>query len=65
MKLTDVIAHFGGSYRDVAEKIGVGHTVLTNWKKNGIPLSRQAMIEIQTNGALKADMPAQQFAKTA
>ena len=65
MTFCDVQNHFGGSYREIAQKLNVSISRLSDWKVNGIPVGRQAMIEIQTNGALKADLPAQQLAKTA
>lgn len=65
MTFCDVQNHFGGSYREIAQKLNVSISRLSDWKTNGIPVGRQAMIEIQTNGVLKAEMPAQQLAKTA
>lgn len=65
MTFSDVQNHFGGSYREIAQTLSVSISRLTDWKNNGIPLGRQAMIEIQTNGALKADLPSHHLAKTA
>lgn len=39
----------------IAKKLGVSKVAVGDWAKNGIPKPRQAIIQIQTNGALKAD----------
>ena len=33
---------------------------ISGWRTNGIPLTRQALLQIQTNGALKANLNQQQ-----
>ena len=39
----------------LAEKLDVSKAVIHKWKNQGIPTERQAIIQIQTNGKLKAD----------
>ena len=39
----------------LAEKLGVSKAVIHKWKNQGIPTERQAIIQIQTKGELKAD----------
>ena len=59
MTFDDLIKHFDGqSYRFIGKKLGIAHSSLTSYKKNGIPAGRQAIIEIQTQRKLKADIPA-------
>lgn len=40
---------------DAARKAGVGKSTFTLWRNEGIPIQRQALIELQTKGQLKAD----------
>lgn len=40
---------------ELADRIGVSKGMLSRYRSTGIPLSRQALIELRTNGALKAD----------
>lgn len=40
----------------LARKIGRGRSTVCDWDKQGIPIKTQAFIQIQTNGALKADL---------
>ena len=58
MTYQDLAKHFAGlSMREIAKQIGLKcHSPLDSYRKNGIPLGRQAIIEIKTNGALKADV---------
>ena len=39
----------------LAEKLDVSKAVIHKWKNQGIPTERQAIIQIQTKGELKAD----------
>lgn len=57
MTYQDLVRHFEGlSMREIAKQIGLKcHSPLDSYKKNGIPLGRQAIIELKTKGALKAD----------
>lgn len=56
MTYDDLIAHFG-SQEAAREALGIKHRqTLHKWQKR-IPLGTQAVIELQTNGALRADLP--------
>ena len=46
----------GGTYRELAAKIGCAHTRLHYWKKHGIPIARQLAEEKKSGGKLKADL---------
>ena len=55
MTLNDVKKYFGVTTNaDVARKLGVTKVAVGKWE-SGIPTERQAIIQIQTNGKLKAD----------
>jgi DNA-binding transcriptional regulator YdaS (Cro superfamily) len=57
MNVHDLVVHFG-SQTKAAAKLGVKKAVVSIWKTRGIPAGRQAMIQIQTRGRLRADPPA-------
>ena len=40
---------------DLAEAISVSRIAIFKWKKYGIPYSRQAQIQIESNGILTAE----------
>lgn len=44
------------SYRQMSKILQVSDAAICKWGKNGIPIKRQALFQIQTNGALKADL---------
>lgn len=44
------------SNTQLAKKIKVGRTTVWDWEKKGIPPKTQAFLELQTNGAVKADI---------
>lgn len=54
MNYADLIAHFG-SQSKVARALNVKPPSVHEWKKVGIPQTRQYQIEVVTGGALKAD----------
>ena len=57
MTFDDLLSYFDGqSYRDIEKQTGISLAQLTYYKNNGIPEGRQAILEIQTNGVLKADV---------
>jgi len=56
MNVNDLVVHFG-SQTKAAAKLGVKKAVVSIWKTRGIPPGRQAMIQIQTRGRLRADRP--------
>lgn len=61
MTFEELTNHFEGlSYREIAKRIGVAHSQLSYYKDNGIPKGRQAIIELKTNGKLKANLGQQQ-----
>lgn len=58
MTFDDLQDYFKGqSYEDIKKQTGISKSQLTNYKNEGIPTGRQAILEIQTNGMLKADVP--------
>ena len=59
MTYDDLIAHFG-SEKAARDALGIKHRqTLHKWKNSetGISLRTQAVIELQTGGALRADLP--------
>lgn len=55
MNLQDIKEYLGVTTNaDVARKLGVSKVAVGNWEEK-IPEERQAIIEIQTNGQLKAE----------
>lgn len=56
MTFDQIKSHFG-SITGVCRGLNVARQTVYLWKKNGIKLERQVMIEVATNGALKADLP--------
>jgi len=58
MTYNELIKYFEGkSLREIAKEIGLkSHSPLDFYKQHGIPTGRQAIIELKTNGALKADI---------
>nr|WP_313091232.1 MULTISPECIES: Cro/CI family transcriptional regulator [unclassified Moraxella] len=55
MTLAEIKKYFGVTTNaDVARKLGVSKVAVGNWESE-IPTERQAIIEIQTKGELKAD----------
>jgi hypothetical protein len=53
MTYKDVIAFYGNANR-AAAALKVTRAAVSWWKYNGIPIGRQAMIQIKTRGRLKA-----------
>jgi len=54
MTIEETIKHFG-SVTALASAIGVTRQTIYLWQKKGaIPFARQAQIELETNGKLKA-----------
>lgn len=56
MNAQDIITHFGTASM-ASKKLGVTRAAISIWKRRGIPLGRQALIQLQTRGRLKADRP--------
>lgn len=58
MTFDDLLDYFEGqSYRDIEKQTGISLAQLTYYKQHGIPEGRQAILELQTGGKLKADIP--------
>lgn len=56
MKLDDVKQHYGfNDDCEVAKLFGISKPAVRKWRTGGVPDSRQAMLELATNGELKAD----------
>ncbi|WP_180155186.1 helix-turn-helix domain-containing protein [Acinetobacter sp. YH12045] len=59
MNIQDLINHYGVKNKSqLAIKLKVGRSTMTEWEDNGIPPQIQATFEVQTNGVLKADRSA-------
>ncbi len=57
MTVDEVLAHFGAKNdSDLASKLGVVRSAISQWRGSGIPLPRQARIQIMTKGKLKAEL---------
>jgi DNA invertase Pin-like site-specific DNA recombinase len=55
MNLEETIKYYG-SIKNLADAIGVSRQTIYLWKaKDAIPYARQAQIEIETRGKLKAE----------
>lgn len=55
MNLDEAIKHYGGSITKMASALGVSRQTIYLWKgKGAIPYARQAQIELETKGKLKA-----------
>ena len=54
----DSIHKYCGTKADVDLKsfLGVSKSTISKWRANGIPAERQAIFELLSNGALKADL---------
>lgn len=57
MTVDDLKHHYGvkNDY-EVAQIIKKTRGAISKWRAKGIPTSTQAILQIQTNGALKADL---------
>ncbi len=58
MTYNDLLQHFG-SQGAIARAIGLSQPSVWEWQEKGVPLPRQAQFELITDGALKAERPAQ------
>lgn len=55
MNLEEALKYYG-SIKSLADAIGVSRQTIYLWKEKGsIPYSRQAQIELETRGKLKAE----------
>lgn len=56
MNINDLKNFFGTqTFSDLGKKLNVCKATITNWNNSGIPIEQQALLEIGTNGKLKAD----------
>lgn len=57
MKVTDLMSHYQCASKEaLSAAIGYSLVTLWKWEKSGIPERTQALFQVQTNGALKADL---------
>lgn len=59
MTYTDIIAHFGSPTK-TADGLGYSIATLYQWRRQGIPIRAQEVIQARTNGELKMDEQATQ-----
>lgn len=52
----DLIRHYK-TPGEASRKLKVTRSIISYWKKHGIPVGRQALIHIMTRGRLRADNP--------
>jgi hypothetical protein len=56
VKINDLMSYHNCKNRkELSQKIGYSTVTLWKWEKLGIPLTTQAVLQIKTNGKLKAD----------
>lgn len=48
-----------GSASNIARALGVDRQLVNHWRRAGISYSRQCFIQIQTNGRMRAEKPAE------
>jgi hypothetical protein len=61
MNVDDLRTHFKcGSDLKLSQVLGMTAGNISHWRTNGIPIARQAMLQIQTKGKLKAEKPVAQ-----
>ena len=54
MKKSEAVKYFG-SQQEIADRLGIGKAAVSLWPENGIPIPRQAQLQLESNGKLKAD----------
>ena len=55
MTFADLIACYGDSNAEIAKRLGVSRQIVAHWRHAGITEQRQAWIQQQTRGKLKAE----------
>jgi hypothetical protein len=60
MTFDDLKDRYGDNDVAIAAALGTTRQLVSHWRKKGISPARQAWIQIQTRGRLKADMPREQ-----
>jgi hypothetical protein len=57
MNVDDLVMKFG-SESEAARKLGLTRAAISVWRKRGIPVQRQALIQLMTRGRLRAELAA-------
>jgi hypothetical protein len=55
MNINDLIEKFGDSDASIAKALGTSRQLVAHWRVKGIAPQRQAWIQVQTKGRLRAD----------
>lgn len=56
MTVAELMTYFDvKTFNALGEKLGVCKATITNWNANGIPIEKQALLEISTSSKLKAN----------
>lgn len=55
MTFADLIAKYGDSDATIARRLRTSRQLVRHWRYHGISEQRQAWIQVQTKGRLKAD----------
>lgn len=55
MTFDDLIKKYGDSDANIARSLGTTRQLVRHWRAKGISPQRQAWIQVQTRGRLKAD----------
>lgn len=58
MKMQNLVDYYGNQAR-AAAAIEVSRAALSKWKESGIPIEWQIRWELESKGALRADLPQQ------
>jgi len=58
MTYDELIRHYG-SAMNAADAINVSRQAVHRWKENGVPIEQQILYEVDSKGALLADLPAE------
>lgn len=57
MNLSDLMNyHECKNKKELSKKTGYSTVTLWKWENNGIPVRTQAVLQVQTNGQLRADL---------
>jgi hypothetical protein len=57
MTFADLIRKYGDSDASIARALGTSRQLVKHWRDHGIKPQRQAWIQVQTKGRLRADKP--------
>lgn len=57
MTVDDLKAHYGvKSDSELASKLGRTRGAISKWRSKGIPIATQAMLQLQSEGGVKANL---------